>query len=81
MTIKVGTIVSHENAMEWGVGKVLEVTSTLVLIQFSDGKNRKIANSHFCSLKPASADLYVPPSPAIPAAKVPRSPGKAKKKK
>ena len=61
MTIKTGSIVSHAGALEWGVGKVLEVTATMVTIHFSDGKNRKIASSHFTDLHPASAASYTPP--------------------
>ncbi len=81
MTIKVGNIVSHADVLEWGVGRVLEVTSTMATIHFSDGKNRKIASSHFSSLRPASADSYIPPSETAPAAVDLRPPGKAKKKK
>lgn len=71
MTIKTGSIVSHAGALQWGVGKVLEVTTTKVTIQFSDGIKRKVASSHFSTLKPADAALYVPPAtPALaPAAR------------
>ncbi|HEY6874699.1 MAG TPA: DUF3553 domain-containing protein [Geobacteraceae bacterium] len=81
MTIKAGNIVSHTGALEWGVGKVLEVTAAMATIQFSDGKNRKIAASHFITLQPAAASSYVPPVEAVPAAKALRLPRVAKKKK
>lgn len=81
MTIKVGSIVSHAGGLEWGAGKVLEVTAAKVTIHFSDGKDRKIAASHYSSLQPAAADCYVPPSAAAPVVKSPRSPKTAKKKK
>jgi transcription elongation factor GreA-like protein len=80
MTIKVGNIVSHSGGLDWGVGKVLEVTAAMATIHFSDGKNRKIASSHFSSLQPAVAEYYIPPSEAAPAAKAPRA-SKAVKKK
>ncbi len=82
MTIKVGSIVSHKDALEWGTGKVLEVSATMAAILFSDGKSRKIAASHFSILQPASASTYVPPPPeAAPPAKAPRAPRTASKKR
>lgn len=81
MTIKVGNIVSHRDAREWGVGKVLDVTAAMVTIQFSDGKNRKIASSHFTTLEPAAASSFVPPIEVAPAVKTPRAPRAAPKKK
>ncbi len=81
MTIKVGDIVSHADVLEWGVGRVLEVTSTMATIHFSDGKNRKIASSHFSSLRPASAESYVPPSEAASATGDLRPSRTAKRKK
>ena len=81
MTIKVGNIVSHAGALEWGAGKVLEVTATLAMIQFSDGKNRKIAASHFSTLCPAATAAYVPPQEVLPVVKAVRAPRVAKKKK
>jgi transcription elongation factor GreA-like protein len=81
MIIKVGNIVSHSGVQDWGVGKVLEVTSSMATIHFSDGRNRKIASSHFSSLQPAAADSYIPPSEAAPAEKQPRAPRTARKKK
>lgn len=69
MSIKAGNIVSHACALEWGAGKVLEVTSTMATIQFSDGKNRKIAASHFTTLHPAATASYIPPSEPAPVVK------------
>ncbi len=81
MTIKVGSIVSHSGAVEWGAGKVLEVTATLATIQFSDGKNRKIAASYFPTLQPAAPGSYTPPAEAPLEAKAARAPRVVKKKK
>ena len=69
MNIKTGNIVRHAGALEWGSGKVLEVTVAMATIQFSDGKNRKIAASHFNTLQPADAASYLPPIEGLPAAK------------
>ena len=80
MAIKTGNIVSHTGAREWGSGKVLEVTAAMVTIQFSDGKNRKIAASHFPTLQPASEASYTPPPDASPVVKAPRAPRVTKKK-
>ncbi|KAA0893499.1 DUF3553 domain-containing protein [Oryzomonas japonica] len=83
MVIKVGNIVSHTGALEWGAGKVMEITSSSAMIQFSDGKNRKIAVSHFTTLQPAAPGSFLPP-PEVPvvmkAARVARVPKAAKKK-
>lgn len=83
MVIKVGNIVSHTGALEWGAGKVMEITSSSAMIQFSDGKNRKIAVSHFTTLQPAAPSSFSPP-PEVPvvmkAARVARVPKTAKKK-
>jgi hypothetical protein len=81
MTIKAGNIVSHTGALEWGAGKVLEVTAAMATIQFSDGKNRKIAASHFTILHPAAAASYLPPPETGPAVKANRAPRTTKKKK
>lgn len=81
MTIKVGSIVSHTSGQEWGAGKVLEVTSTLAMIQFSDGKKRKIAVSHFSTLEPAAPGSYLPPTEVSVEAKPARAPRATKKKK
>jgi hypothetical protein len=67
MTLKNGTIVSHSVALEWGAGKVIEVTPTMVTIEFSDGKSRKIAASHFHTLQPAEASAFSPPAKTEPA--------------
>ncbi len=79
MNIKAGNIVSHTGALEWGAGKVLEVTAAMATIQFSDGKNRKIAASHFTILQPAAASSYSPPLETAPVAKT--RPARAVKKK
>jgi hypothetical protein len=81
MIIKTGNIVSHSGALEWGAGKVLEVTAAMATIQFSDGKNRKIAASHFTTLQPASAASFLPPPETAPAVKAIRAPRTVKKKK
>ena len=80
MIIKAGNIVSHTGGVEWGVGKVLEVTAAMATIQFSDGKNRKIAASHFTTLQPAAAGSFMPPAVAAPLVKAPRTGRVAKKK-
>jgi hypothetical protein len=83
MIIKVGNIVSHTGALEWGAGKVMEITSSSAMIQFSDGKNRKIAVSHFTTLQPAAPNTFLPPpdvSVEIKAARTARVTKAAKKK-
>lgn len=80
MIIKVGSFVSHAGAMEWGTGKVLEVSKAMATIGFSDGKNRKIAATHYSSLQMADADSYSPPVKAAPAVKTASTARKAKKK-
>lgn len=81
MNIKVGHTVSHSGALEWGVGRVVEVSPSKVTIQFSDGGNRKIASSHFNTLHPADAALYIPPPEAAPVAPARPAARKAKKAK
>ncbi|RNC69064.1 MAG: DUF3553 domain-containing protein [Desulfuromonadales bacterium] len=81
MTIKAGNIVSHSGAQEWGAGKVTEVTMAMATIQFSDGKSRKIAASHYGVLLPADAASYTPPPANIPVAKARPAARKAKPKK
>jgi hypothetical protein len=66
MIIKCGTFVSHTGAKQWGTGKITEVVSMRATIQFSDGIIRKIASSHYESLKQAEAASYVPPSEPVP---------------
>jgi hypothetical protein len=61
MIIKRGIVVSHSGAMEWGVGKVVEVTDLRATIQFSDGIIRKISNSHYTTLQPADSALFLSP--------------------
>jgi len=72
MTIKAGNIVSHAGALEWGAGKVLEVTTSMATIQFSDGKSRKIASSHFTILQPTAPASYIPPPEPAPVVKATR---------
>ena len=81
MSIKVGSIVSHTGGLEWGAGKVLEITSTSAMIQFSDGNSRKIAASHFTTLQPAAPGSYSPPLEIPVETKAPRAPRATKKKK
>ena len=81
MTIKTGSIVKHSGALEWGTGKVLEMTAAMATIHFSDGINRKIAATHYTILQPAAAASYLPPPEAVPVAKAVRAPRAAKKKK
>jgi hypothetical protein len=81
MTLKVGRIVSHTGALQWGAGKVLEVTPTLAMIQFSDGKSRKISSSYFTTLQPADPGSFIPLPEAPLVVKAPRAPRVAKKKK
>jgi len=81
MVLKIGNIVSHTGVAEWGSGKVMEVNTNWVMIQFSDGKARKIAASHFPILEAASASTYVPPPEAIASPRrrsAPKAPGKKK---
>jgi len=62
MIIKRGIVVSHSAAIEWGVGKVMEVSACKATIQFSDGITRKIASSHYTILQPADAAAFVSPA-------------------
>lgn len=73
MIIKTGNIVSHSGALDWGSGKVVEVTASMATIQFSDGKSRKIASSHFGILSPAVTASYVPPPDPEPVVKKTRA--------
>lgn len=82
MTIITGNIVTHPGALEWGSGKVVEVTAAMATIKFSDGKSRKIAASHFGILQPADKASYSPPPEAeVEAAKPRRTTRTANKKK
>lgn len=67
MSIRRGDVVSHSIAIEWGVGKVVEVSPYRVSIEFNDGTIRKIACSHFKSLLPADSASFIP---LVPVAKV-----------
>ena len=79
MTIKRGNVVSHTGAVEWGVGKVVEVTAMKATIQFSDGIIRKIASSHYTILQPADPAFFVQIPDNVPVAKVRAAPKRAKK--
>ena len=70
MVIKRGNVVSHSGAIEWGVGKVLEVADLKATIQFSDGITRKIASSHYSTLQPADPEYFVPLADGLPVVKV-----------
>jgi hypothetical protein len=78
MAIRRGDVVSHSKAIEWGVGKVVEVTLERISIEFNDGTTRKIAGSHVANLLPAAAALYIPCAASVAAVtkgapKVPRA--------
>ena len=81
MIIKRGKIVSHTGALEWGVGKVMEVAPLKATIQFSDGITRKIASSHYIILQPADPASFVPIPSSVPAVKVRATPKRQKKVK
>ncbi len=81
MNIKRGTIVSNSGAIEWGVGKVMEVSPSKATIQFSDGIIRKIAATHYVILQPGDPAFFVPLPEIIKVAKVraaPKIPKEAK---
>lgn len=69
MIIKRGNLVSHSGAVEWGTGKVVEVSACKATIQFSDGVVRKIASSHYTILQPADPDTFVQIPDNVPVAK------------
>ena len=81
MTIKRGNVVSHAGAIEWGAGKVVEVTALKATIQFSDGITRKIASSHYTILKPADPASFIKIPDSIPSVKVRATPKRPKKLK
>jgi len=81
MIIKRGNVVSHSGAMEWGVGKVVEVTPLRATIQFSDGIIRKISCSHYTILHPADSASYLPPAGSETVPKVRATVKRAKKVK
>ena len=76
MIIKRGNVVSHSGAIEWGVGKIMEVTALKATIQFSDGSVRKIASSHYATLQPADPAFFVPIPESTPIIKVRAAPRK-----
>ncbi|ACH38411.1 MULTISPECIES: DUF3553 domain-containing protein [Citrifermentans] len=65
MSIRRGDVVSHCSAVEWGVGKVVEVSDYRVSIHFNDGTTRKIASTHFASLVPAEPGSYIAANPVV----------------
>jgi len=79
MIVKKGIVVSHSGAMEWGVGKIVELTDLRATIQFNDGIVRKISCSHYTVLQPADSALYISPEGCESVAKV-RAPAKRTKK-
>ncbi len=81
MTINTGNIVMHPGALEWGAGKVVAVTAAMATIDFSDGKSRKIASSHFGILQPADKASYSPPPQAEAEPTKPRRVAKSANKK
>jgi transcription elongation factor GreA-like protein len=81
MIIKRGNVVSHSGAMEWGVGKVMEVSDCKATIQFSDGIVRKIASSHYTTLQPADSALFLLYTESIPVPKVRAAARRVKKVK
>jgi hypothetical protein len=74
MNIKRGTVVSNSGAIEWGVGKVMEVSPSKATIQFSDGIIRKIAATHYLILQPGDPAFFVPLPEIIKVAKVRAAP-------
>lgn len=79
MTIKRGNVVNHAGAIEWGAGKVMEVTPLRATIQFSDGIIRKIASSHYTILQPADPASFVQIPDSVPVAKTRATPKRTKK--
>ncbi len=69
MIIKRGNVVSHSGAVEWGAGKVVEVSAFKATIQFSDGVVRKIASSHYTILEPADPASFIQIPDNVPAVK------------
>jgi Protein of unknown function (DUF3553) len=71
MIVRKGIVVSHTKAVEWGVGKVMEVTALRATIQFNDGIIRKIAASHYDILLQAdAAEFLLADDAAAPVPKV-----------
>lgn len=65
MSIRRGDVVTHSTAVEWGVGKVVEVSEYRVSIHFNDGTTRKIASTHFASLVRAEPGSYIEANPVV----------------
>ena len=74
MNIKRGNVVSNSGAIQWGVGKVMEVTASSATIQFSDGITRKIAATHYMILQPGDPAFFVPMPEITTVAKVRAAP-------
>jgi hypothetical protein len=70
MIIKRGSIVSHVGAIQWGVGKVIELAELKATIQFSDGVIRKIASSHYSVLQAGDPAAFVPVPESVAVVKV-----------
>jgi hypothetical protein len=81
MIIKLGNVVSHSGAIEWGAGKVVEVTTGRATIQFSDGIIRKIASSHYSILNPADPASLVGSFDSVAPLKVATAAKKTRKAK
>jgi len=81
MIIKRGVVVSHPGAMEWGIGKVVEVEAMRASIQFSDGIIRKIASSHYSQLLQADVAAFVELPENVPLVKVRATTTRVKKVK
>lgn len=79
MIVKRGSVVSHAVAMEWGIGKVVEVNDIRATIRFNDGMIRKIISSHFTDLKPADPASYHPPEKEVTVTKTRSSKAKTAK--
>ena len=71
---------SHSVAMEWGIGKVVEVNDIRATIRFNDGMIRKIISSHFRDLKPADPASYHPPEKEVAVTRTRSSKAKTAKK-
>jgi len=79
MSIKRGNVVSHPGAVQWGIGKVMEVSAFNATIQFSDGIIRKIASSHYMILQPADSASFISPVAGVIVPKI-RTAAKREKK-
>jgi len=79
MIIKRGNVVTHAGAIQWGVGKVIEVAPLKATIQFSDGIIRMIASTHYTVLHPANPASFVPIPDIVPVVKPRVAPKRLKK--